>query len=151
MCVARCRSLTGCGRGHLMHVLTVVVPGRVTRVWPCRWGQSHPRAGRGWPKDGNGEFPVGYCLPIPVPAGEYFPRPRPRERSRGTFFPHPRTRAGNVSPTGPHPREVSLKKNSDQQYSRNIHNKRILHQRESRSFGFTNHRSFAAKIANKSI
>jgi hypothetical protein len=41
-------------------------------------------------RDGNGDFPVGEWLPIPVPVGRKIPRPRPRERSRGSFFSHPR-------------------------------------------------------------
>jgi hypothetical protein len=40
-------------------------------------------------RDGNGEFPVGECLPIPVPAGRKNPRPRPRQCSRGVFLPIP--------------------------------------------------------------
>jgi hypothetical protein len=56
-------------------------------------------------RDGNGDFPVGEWLPIPVPAGTKIPRPR--ERSRGSFFSHPRPGrgiyprgepAGNLSP-----------------------------------------------------
>jgi hypothetical protein len=45
-------------------------------------------------RDGNGDFPAGEWLPIPVPAGTKIPRPRPRERSRGSFFSHPRPRRG---------------------------------------------------------
>jgi hypothetical protein len=41
-------------------------------------------------RDGNGEFPVGFWLPIPVPATKKLPRGDPHERLRGTFLPHPR-------------------------------------------------------------
>jgi hypothetical protein len=50
-------------------------------------------------RDGNGDFPVGEWLPIPVPAGTKISRPRPRERSRGNFFSHPRPRRG-IYPRG---------------------------------------------------
>ena len=43
-------------------------------------------------RDGNGEFPVGFCLPISVSARSRFPRSRPREDSRGTFSSHSRPR-----------------------------------------------------------
>jgi len=61
-------------------------------------------------KDGNGEFPIGFCLPIPVPVGEKFPRPhpRPRQGSRGTISPHPRTRAGKHTRPGPRPRYTKI-------------------------------------------
>jgi hypothetical protein len=51
-------------------------------------------------RDGNGEFPVGDQPPIPVPAGIKFPRPRPRQHSRGTIFSHPRSPSGISSPSG---------------------------------------------------
>jgi hypothetical protein len=50
-------------------------------------------------RDGNGDFPVGEWLPIPVPTGTKIPRPRPYERSRGNFFSHPRPRRG-IYPRG---------------------------------------------------
>ena len=59
-------------------------------------------------KDGNGEFPVGFCLPIPVPTGEKFPRPRPCQGSRGTISPHPRTQAGKHTRRGPRPRYTKI-------------------------------------------
>jgi hypothetical protein len=58
-------------------------------------------------RDGNGDFPVGEWLFIPVPAGRKIPRPHPRKRSRENFFSHSRPRrriyprgepAGNLSP-----------------------------------------------------
>ena len=42
----------------------------------------------------NGEFSVGGYCPIPVPTGEKFPRPRPREGSWGALLPHPHPRSG---------------------------------------------------------
>jgi len=45
-------------------------------------------------RDVNGEFSIGGYRPIPVPAGANFPRPRPREGSRGALLPHPRPRSG---------------------------------------------------------
>jgi len=59
---------------------------------------------RYWTQDVNGEFPVGGQLPIPVPTGQKFPRPHPRECQRGKFLPHPYPRAGILSPRGPCPR-----------------------------------------------
>ena len=47
----------------------------------------------------TGNSPVGFCLPIPVPARSRFPRLRPREDSRGTFSFHPRPR-GEYIPDG---------------------------------------------------
>jgi hypothetical protein len=41
-------------------------------------------------RDGNGEFPVGFWLPIPVPATKKLPRGDPHEHLRGAFLPHPR-------------------------------------------------------------
>jgi hypothetical protein len=58
------------------------------------------------PRDGNGDFPVGEWVPIPVFVGRKIPRPRPRERSRGNFFSHPRPRRG-IYPRG-EPREKSI-------------------------------------------
>jgi hypothetical protein len=58
--------------------------------------------------DGDGDFPVGEWLPIPVLVGRKIPRPRPRprERSRGSFFSHPRPRRG-IYPRGePHGESV---------------------------------------------
>jgi hypothetical protein len=50
-------------------------------------------------RDGNGDFPVGEWLPIPIPVGTKIPRLRPRERSRGSFFSHPHPRRG-IYPRG---------------------------------------------------
>jgi hypothetical protein len=52
-------------------------------------------------RDGNGEFPVGECLLIPVPAGRKFPRPRPRESWRGENFLVPVPVAGKIPRRGP--------------------------------------------------
>jgi hypothetical protein len=57
-------------------------------------------------RDGNGDFPVGECLPIPVPAGRKNPRLHPRERSRGRFFSYPRLRR-EIYPRG-EPRRESV-------------------------------------------
>jgi hypothetical protein len=54
-------------------------------------------------KDGNGEFPVGFHLSIPVPVGQKSPRPHPREGSRGRISFDPRTQEGNLSPMGTRP------------------------------------------------
>lgn len=45
--------------------------GRAPAIAP----RAHPA---GVAKDGNGEFPVGERMPIPVPAGQKIPHPRPR-------------------------------------------------------------------------
>ena len=65
-------------------------------------------------RDGNGEFPVGFCLPIPVPARSRFPRPRPREDSRGTFSSHPRPRGEYIPDGYPRPRNEITKKSTIQ-------------------------------------
>ena len=49
---------------------------------------------RGRGRDGNGEFPVGFWLPIPVPATKKLPRGDPHERLRGAFLTHPRSPRG---------------------------------------------------------
>jgi hypothetical protein len=51
-------------------------------------------AGDGIIRDGNGEIPVGFWLPIPVPATKKIPRGDPHELLRGTFLPHPRSPRG---------------------------------------------------------
>jgi hypothetical protein len=51
----------------------------------------------GGARDGNGDFPIGEWLPVPVPAGRKIPRPR--ERSWGSFFSHPRPHRG-IYPRG---------------------------------------------------
>jgi hypothetical protein len=56
-------------------------------------------------KDGNGEFPVGECLPISVLVGEKISHPCPRQRLRGQVLSHPHPRTGILSPTeSPSPR-----------------------------------------------
>jgi hypothetical protein len=57
----------------------------------CRGGFAL-RCQRGLPRRGY--------LPIPVPMGENFPHPCPRECRWGAFVPHPCPRMGNESPQG---------------------------------------------------
>jgi hypothetical protein len=45
-------------------------------------------------RDGNGEIPVGFWLPVPIPAREKIPRGDPHELLRGAFLPHPRSPRG---------------------------------------------------------
>ena len=39
---------------------------------------------------GNGDYPAGYCPPIPVPVTPFQFHPHPHPRSRGKKFSHPR-------------------------------------------------------------
>jgi hypothetical protein len=39
-------------------------------------------------RDGNGEIPVGFWLPVPIPATKKFPRGDPHELLREAFLPH---------------------------------------------------------------
>ena len=80
-------------------------------------------------RDVNGEFPVGGQLPIPVPTGQKFPRPHPRECQRGKFLPHPCPRAGISSPWGPRPRhkiQVATMDESESKIQRNNPSKFIV-------------------------
>jgi hypothetical protein len=45
-------------------------------------------------RDGNGEIPVGFWLPAPVPATKKIHRGDPHELLRGAFLPHPRSPRG---------------------------------------------------------
>ena len=56
-------------------------------------------------KDGNGEFPIGDRPPIPIPAGEDFPRPVPAKAHGGRSLPIPEPDRGMHPRRGPRPRK----------------------------------------------
>jgi hypothetical protein len=78
--------------------------------------------------DSNGEFPVGEGLPIPVPAGEIIPRPRPRQPSRRIFLSIP-VPARGFNPCGipsPWQGQREQKKNAVYRYNHQLKMQRFL-------------------------